>query len=532
MQRLRIFLYLVALVLIFLLYNFEHQNQKSPNIEPVAVSDAVPKIAREYLHGDSSLGAQNKKIRIETDSILLQIGANDAEISSLRLKKYPSTDDRTKPMVLLSSETARPILMRSSLTSGGGNTNSLELRFQPKEIQKSQDGDKTVIPFVAKDKELSIEKIYTVKKGSYQVDLEYRISNTGAKRWKGGLDFLLLSPTPLPQKRGLKDIGPRSQQRIAISTPKSSFRSFTDKKILKNPLEIGNLRKGWIALVQHYFVYALIPDFPSARGESKIIQDYNLLQIGANEIEINPSETKIIKTKLYFGPKIPSLLAKSAPHLEHAISFSWFWSLARFIIFLLGAIHSVCRNWGLSIIILTILIKLALAPLTRKGTESMAKMKNLRPKINRLKELYGDDRQKMSQELMSVYRKEGVNPLGGCLPMIIQIPIFFTLYYVLFSSVELRYSSFLWIKDLTRYDPFFVLPLLIGGSMLLLQRLSPPVGDPVQEKVMMFLPLMMTIIFLHFPAGLGFYMVTNNTVSFIQQWLVQRRLRKREKIRR
>ena len=233
----------------------------------------------------------------------------------------------------------------------------------------------------------------------------------------------------------------------------------------------------------------------------------------------------MFENRLFIGPKLQDQLAEAAPKLELAVDYGMLSFIAKPLFWLLDKIHDFIGNWGWSIVILTLLIKLVFFKLSETSYRSMARMRKMQPKMQQLKERFGDDRQKLNQALMELYKKEKINPLGGCLPILIQIPVFIALYWMLLESVELRHADFmLWINDLSSPDPFYVLPILMGLSMLLQQRLNPAPMDPVQQKIMTFLPIVFTAFFLLFPAGLVLYWVTNNVISIAQQWVITRRI--------
>ena len=300
----------------------------------------------------------------------------------------------------------------------------------------------------------------------------------------------------------------------------------------------GNLDKqvknGWIAMLQHYFVSAWIPEKEKNFHFYSNQLDGNVYRIGmvGNWQELLPQEKLINKAKLYAGPEITSKLAEVAEGLELTVDYGWFWPISQALFWLMKKFFDIFGNGAVAIVLVTLVIKLLFFKLSASGYSSMAKMRKLQPNIMSLKEKYGDDRQKMSQEMMALYKKEKVNPLGGCLPILIQIPVFIALYWVLIESVELRHAPFmLWIEDLSSYDPFYVLPLLMGATMLLQQRLSPTPPDPMQAKMMMAMPIVFTVLFLNFPSGLMLYWIVNNSLSILQQWIITKQIESSDKRR-
>jgi YidC/Oxa1 family membrane protein insertase len=281
-------------------------------------------------------------------------------------------------------------------------------------------------------------------------------------------------------------------------------------------------------MVQHYFISAWIPDANTTNtyrlGKSSNSNLY-ILGFTSNAIEIAPSSKSSIKSSFYAGPKDTEKLEKISPHLDLTVDYGWLWMIAKPLFWLLKSIHGFVGNWGLAIIGLTFAVKAVFFHLSATSYKSMAKMRKLAPKMQEIKERYGDDRQKMSQETMKLYQTEKVNPLGGCLPMLIQMPVFLALYWVLQESVELRHAPFfLWIADLSIKDPFFVLPIIYGITMWFMQKLNPQPADPMQARIMQMLPLVFTFMFLWFPAGLVLYWVTNNSLSMLQQYIITKQI--------
>ena len=288
-----------------------------------------------------------------------------------------------------------------------------------------------------------------------------------------------------------------------------------------------DVKGGWIAILQHYFISAWVanPDTDNHYyGDKRKDGDYVVGYIGPPKT-VAPGATGQFTSRFYAGPKNQTRLEAIAPNLNLTVDYGFLWWLAIPIFHLLKWLHGVVGNWGVSIILLTLIIKLVLFPLSAASYRSMANMRRVGPQMKRMQERYAGDRQKLSQEMMSLYKKEKINPLGGCLPMVLQMPVFISLYWVLFESVELRQAPFFfWIRDLSVMDPYFVLPILMGGSMFLTQTLNPPVPDPMQARIMKFMPVMFTAMFLFFPAGLVLYWLVNNLLSLAQQWFITRQI--------
>jgi len=286
------------------------------------------------------------------------------------------------------------------------------------------------------------------------------------------------------------------------------------------------VKGGWLAFQQRYFLGAWVPNQHQAQHYySRVNGDIYTLGFVGPQLKVASGDQLRTRTTLYAGPEMADRLAVVAPHLDLTVDYGWLWALSVSIFWIMKHIYNFFGNWGIAIILVTLLIKLIFYKLSEKSYRSMAKMRKLSPQLQTLKERYGDDRQRMSQATMELYRREKVNPLGGCLPMLIQIPFFFALYYVLIESVELRQAPFmLWIQDLSAKDPYYILPLLMGASMYFQQKLNPAPPDPIQARMMNLMPVMFTALFLTFPSGLVLYWLTNNCLSILQQWYIMRRV--------
>jgi YidC/Oxa1 family membrane protein insertase len=312
----------------------------------------------------------------------------------------------------------------------------------------------------------------------------------------------------------------------AIYSPDKKFEKISLDDIANNQLS-REVTGGWIAMLQHYFLASWVPPKDQANHfyTNALPDGRYVLGAYTQPITVADGTRHTFTTSFVAGPKIQDKLAAVAPGLDLTVDYGWLTILAQPIFWLLTKIHSVLGNWGWSIIALTVLIKLAFYKLSEASYKSMANMRKMTPRIQALKDRYGDDKQRMNQAMMELYKKEKINPLGGCLPILVQIPVFIALYWVLLESVELRQAPFvLWIKDLSVKDPYFVLPLIMGVSMFIQQKLNPAPPDPMQAKIMMSLPFVFTIFFAFFPAGLVLYWVVNNILSITQQWVITRRI--------
>jgi YidC/Oxa1 family membrane protein insertase len=312
----------------------------------------------------------------------------------------------------------------------------------------------------------------------------------------------------------------------AVTTPSSKYKKISFDDMKKASFK-ESILGGWAAMVEHYFTVAWIP--PAAASnfyQSEVISD-NLFSISyvGEPITVEPGESKELSSTFYAGPEITEMLKQVSPGLELTVDYGFFWVISYPLFIALKYIYGIVGNWGLAIICITFGIKLLFYPLSSASYRSMGNMRKLQPKIEALKQQYGEDKQQFGQAVMQLYKREKVNPLGGCLPILVQIPVFISLYYVLLESVELRLAPFIfWIHDLSAKDPYYVLPLIMGASMVLQQRMNPAPPDPMQAKVMMFMPVFFTFLFLQFPSGLVLYWVVNNVLSIIQQWYITRKI--------
>ena len=316
--------------------------------------------------------------------------------------------------------------------------------------------------------------------------------------------------------------------------PEVKYKKDSFKDMLKQPLET-EITGGWVAMIQHYFMAAWVPPETQPRTFYTLVLDKSTTEpryvIGqySRPTILAAGESHSFSDRLFVGPKLPDRLARIAPGLELAVDYGWLTILAEPIHWLLSVIHGVIGNWGWSIILLTILIKVAFYKLSETSYKSMAHMRKVTPRMKALKDRYGDDKDRLNQAMMELYKKEKINPLGGCLPILIQIPVFIALYWVLLESVELRHAPFIfWLDNLTAPDPYYILPLIMGVSMFAQQKLNPPPPDPMQEKVMLALPVVFTVFFAFFPSGLVLYWTVNNLLSITQQWYITRKIEREE----
>lgn len=470
-------------------------------------------------------------ITVKTDVLKVVINAQDGNIISAKLPKYPiSIKEKDTPVQILNADYNELYVAESGLTNTNPNQKASSIKFtSTKKNYVLKSGEtRLVVQLISQtSNRLKIIKTYTFHRNDYAIQLNYVVKNETAKPWKGSL-FTQLTRRQPPTEHHHFYI--RSYNGPVISSPKTLY-----KKVTYESLDKKNINQaatgGWVAMQQHYFLSAWIPENPQliCCYYSHIIPSQNggrniyIVGFVSPAMNILPGETASSRATVYVGPEVANRLKSLAPGFERTIDYGWLWPISMLLFWIMSTVHKIVRNWGWSIAVTTILIKIFFYWFSEKSFRSIARMRELQPRIQALKERYGGDRQTLSRATMELYRKEKINPLGGCLPMLIQIPVFIAFYYVIIESVELRQAPFiLWIHDLSTKDPYYILPILMGLSMLAQQRLSPTSPDPAQQKMVWILPMVFTVFFINFPAGLVLYWLTNNVVQTLQQWYVNK----------
>ncbi|WP_420995159.1 membrane protein insertase YidC [Cupriavidus sp. 30B13] len=464
-----------------------------------------------------------EKIVVSTDVMRATIDTAGGILTRLELLNQHEKDGQ--PVVLFERDATRTYLARSGLTGGDmpNHTTVFAASPGPRDLAGS---DKVEVTLTGEKDGVKLAKTYIFHKGSYVVDTRFAVTNDSGKPVSPTLYLeLTRDGSKVEQSQFYSTFtGP------AIYTDADKYHKITFDDIGKGKASVpAATSSGWVAMVQHYFASAWIPQ--AGKEHSFYVEkiDNNLFRVGVQQPlgQIAPGATVTTDARLFAGPQEERMLEKITPGLELVKDYGWLTILAKPIFWLLEKIHGILGNWGWSIIALTVLIKLVFFPLSAASYKSMGKMKDLQPRMTAMRERYKGDPQKMNQEMMALYRTEKVNPLGGCLPIVIQIPVFIALYWVLLSSVEMRGAPWLgWIHDLSVPDPFYILPVLMAVSMFVQTKLNPTPPDPVQAKVMMIMPLVFSFMFFFFPAGLVMYWVTNNVLSIAQQWQINRMLGK------
>ncbi len=506
----------------------------SPGSVPPASSQAA---APGAVPGAAAVPAQgtgpqvHERVTVETDVYRLQFDSEGGTLVFAELRKYADMADKTKGFVLFDQSPTRVYLPQSGLIGGAGATSGLPTHKTPMNLMPGprtlQDGQNTLsIRFESPDLGgVKLVKTWTLKRGAYDMVVRHEVLNTGSTPVAPQLYLQLV-------RDGNKPPGESSFYSTftgpAIYTEAKKYQKIEFKDIEAGKVDIDqSASNGYVAMVQHYFASAwLLPQ--GAQREFFVRKvDNNLYAVGmlAPLGTIAPGASQAVEARLFAGPEIEKTLEALAPGLELVKDYGWLTILAKPLYWLLDHLHKLLGNWGWAIVALVVLLKLAFYWLNAKAYASMAKMKAINPKIMEMRERLKDNPQQMQMEMMRIYREEKVNPLGGCLPIVIQIPVFIALYWVLLSSVEMRNAPWIgWIQDLSSPDPYFILPLLMTVSSLLQTALNPAPPDPMQAKMMWFMPLIFSVMFFFFPSGLVLYWLTNNILSIAQQWLINHRM--------
>jgi YidC/Oxa1 family membrane protein insertase len=508
-----------------------------------AASDDIPRAAGETkAPAEVAVATSTDLIQIKTDVLDLAIDPQGGDVAKLTLPLYPRRQDHPEiPFQLFDNGGERVYQAQSGLIGTNGPDASATGRpifsAEKKSYQLADGQDQLVVDLKFSKDGVNYIKRFTLKRGLYDIVVTYLIDNQSAQPWTGAM-FAQLKRDASSDPSSSTATGTATYLGAALWTSSEPYKKVSMKDMdkvaedkTKAPITY-NVNGGWVAWLQHYFVTAWIPqpgqnNSVLARKDSK--GNYIIGYTGP-AMTVAPGAKAETSATLYAGPKSQAVLKELSPGLELTVDYGILWFIAQPIFWLLQHIHSIVGNWGWSIIFLTMLIKGLFFPLSAASYKSMARMRAVAPRLAALKEQHGDDRQKLSQAMMELYKKEKINPLGGCLPILVQMPVFLSLYWVLLESVEMRQAPFmLWITDLSIKDPFFILPIIMGATMFIQQQLNPTPPDPMQAKVMKLMPIIFTFFFLWFPAGLVLYWVVNNTLSITQQWYITRSIEAKAK---
>jgi YidC/Oxa1 family membrane protein insertase len=540
-QRLILFFSLAAVL--FLIYESWMQDYGQPTLAPVTqeqqqIATAIPQtnqadipvIATNADTADMSMSepSNDRFIRVETDLLKLDISPRGGTISNAWLLNYAITPEKPEERLqLLKAIPPNMFIIQSGLISKDAAvlpTHEAVFQSTAADYRLEENADRLEVVLTWRnDFGIEVQKNYIFTRGSYVVEIRQTVNNATEAP-------LIAREYNQLQRTDFTDL---HESRFVSNYTGGVYYSPEDKykKVSFQEMSKGKLDRvvtdGWIAMIQHYFMAAWIPPrqasenfYTNVLGSSRyIIGKYSPV------ITIAPKASYTFENQLFIGPKLQDTLSSVAPGLELAVDYGWLTVIAQPIHWVLASIHAVVGNWGWSIIFLTILIKLAFYKLSETSYKSMANMRQLTPRMQALKDRYGDDKQRLNQAMMEMYKTEKINPLGGCLPILIQIPVFIALYWVLLESVEMRQAPFvLWLNNLSAPDQYFVLPLIMGISMFIQQKLNPAPPDPIQAKVMMSLPFVFTVFFAFFPSGLVLYWTVNNLLSIAQQWHITRNI--------
>ncbi|WAJ70237.1 membrane protein insertase YidC [Catenovulum adriaticum] len=467
-------------------------------------------------------------IEVTTDAIKTKINLLGGDLIDLKLLNYAKEKNGDEPYSLLSSAGGQLFHAQSGLTGTDGPDASRSGRplYSAAQTSYQMTGDTLSVPLTyLSPNGLTVTKTFVFTKGEHIVKVNFDIKNNAdsvknvqlfaqLKQHTGQSNSSMMMPT---------------YHGAAYSTNEEKYEKVTFDDIADKNINIHSTG-GWVAMIEHYFVTAFIPtkDEQIDISTKSLSGGLALIRYKGEAVNVAPGETVNLSTTLYSGPKDQDRLSELAESLDLTVDYGILFFISKPLFHLLQFLHGLVANWGVAIILITILVKGCMYSLTKKQYTSMAKLRQLQPKLTELKSRYGDDRQKFSQAMMELYKKEKVNPMGGCLPILVQMPIFLSLYWVFVESVELRHAEFaLWIHDLSQQDPYYVLPILMGISMFVMQKLQPtPVQDPVQQKIFQYMPIAFTFFFLWFPAGLVLYWLVSNIISIIQMLMINKSIQK------
>ena len=493
-------------------------NVTAPQVNPPAA--VTPAIIAQHSVQQSA----GKIIHVKTDILEAEISTIGGDISRLALLKHPDGLDKNKPLVLFHRGTGtHNYVAQSGLLGAGLPNHNSQFVSEQDQYALAENAEQVQVRLIAEtDSTLKVAKLITFHKGSYLVDVAYELENTGQQAATASSYFQLIRDSAalagssmfLPTYVG-----------AAVYTDKEKFQKVEFPEIEKGKTDYPKqANDGWIGVLQHYFVAAWLPKEKTNREYFTRKLDGDAYSVGVilPEQAVNPGQKVLIGTALYAGPAQVDL-DEIAPGLGLTVDYGWLTVLSAPLFWVMSLFNDWTHNWGVAIILLTVLIKLLFFPLSAASYRSMAKMRVVAPKLEKIKQQCAGDREKLNRAMMELYKTEKINPLGGCLPVVVQIPVFIALYWAILASVEMRYAPFFgWITDLSAADPYYILPLIMGASMIIQMRLNPKPADPMQARIMQIMPIAFSVIFFFFPAGLVLYSIVNNILSIGQQWYITR----------
>lgn len=493
----------------------------------------IPAAAGSSATAVEAIADGKRLVRIRSDVLDIQIDRQGGDIVYVALPAYSAKlDTPNAPFVLLEQSNKRAYVAKSGLAGLDSNSGRPLYQVSGDDFQLSETADAlTVTLSVETEQHLLVTKSFTLHRGNYLIDVTYHVENRGDAPWAGNFYGQLKrdnsdDPSVVKSSFGISSFLGFAINRIDTGAQKADgYHKLKFKDVEKSPLKVEQ-EGGWIALVQHYFLSAWVPAADQKNDYStSAINGVNLASFVGAAQTVAPGSNGDFTARFYAGPKDQYRLRAISPGLDLSVDYGWLWWIAQPLFYCLTKINGLLGNWGWSIMVLTLGVKAVFFWLNAKAYMSMANMRRVQPKLVEIRERYADDKQKQSQEMMNLYKTEKINPIGGCLPVVVQMPVFLSLYWMLQESVELRHAPWiLWINDLSAMDPYYVLPIVMGATMFFQQKLNPPPPDPMQAKVMQFMPIMFTFFFLWFPAGLVLYYVVNNLLSIIQQYVITKRI--------
>jgi len=531
-QRL-ILLVIFSFSILMLWEAWEKEKRPKPPPAPATEQQGVPAPAKPApgpgkpsAAVPSADAARGEIVRVTTDLVVADIDTLGGTLKRVELLRHKDSKDLSKNLVLLGP--AHQYEAQSGLAGEGGPNHRTPWRAEAGERALEPGRDEVSVQLVATGKDgLEVRKTYTLKRNSYVIDVALEVRNTGPAP-AAAYAYFQLTHDGKPETNTntvAETFGAQSFIGFAVYTDERKFEKIHPSDLDKGKADhVKQATNGWLAFVQHYFVSAWLP--PQGLPRDYVAEkrpDGSYATRVMVPLSVAAGASTAVKVPLYVGPQEQRRLQAAAPGLDLVVDYGWLAIIAWPLFWLLEKFYALSGNWGIAIILLTVLIKIVFFPLSAASYKSMAKMKLITPRLQKLREMYAHDRQKMNQAMMELYKTEKINPLGGCFPIVVQIPVFIALYWVLLAAIELRHAPFmLWIKDLSALDPYYVLPILMTATMVLQTRMNPVPPDPVQARVMQIMPFAFSIFFFFFPAGLVLYWLVNNILSIAQQWQIQR----------
>ncbi|WWO97160.1 MAG: membrane protein insertase YidC [Candidatus Dasytiphilus stammeri] len=519
---------------IFQIWNVEYRNH------PIACKQNQKIEIIDHLY------SSDKIITIKTDVLELSIDCKGGNVIQAKLLAFPENSVIHHPLKLLDTTSNFIYQAQSQFLVKSKNKNfdyqNLVIDQQNALYKTScnkfflKKGDQEIqVPLIWENKGIIYKKIFILHRNKYSIDINYSIVNNSDETIEVSLIGQLKQSLYLPKnQKNHENWNLQTYRGVAYSTNNEKYVKYKFNKIIDNTNLNIQTSQGWIAMLQHYFITAWIPHTTGINKFYTEKEHGNIVSVGyqSSPITILPNQQNTLTATLWVGPGLQDQMSLVAPYLDLTVDYGWLWFISQPLFKLLKFIHKIIGNWGFSIILITFIVRLIMYPMTKLQYTSMVKMQKLQPKIQKLRDRIGNDKYRLSQEIMLLYQSEKVNPLGGCLPLIIQMPIFLALYYMLINSVELRQAPFiLWIHDLSMHDPYYILPIIMGITMYFLQKMSPnTITDPNQKKIFTYMPIIFSIFFFWFPSGLVLYYTVSNLLSLVQQQIIFNSFQKQDRI--